>query len=152
MLVEGDDTNEPISDAVRGLLDGHIVLSRDIAAKGHYPAIDVLQSLSRLMPVVTSRQHQDAALAIRELMAVYREHEDLISIGAYRPGSNPAVDAAVAVRAEIDQFLRQRIEQGCPLGLTENELLELGARCHAARGMSPPPVASGEPAIVSGAT
>lgn len=152
VLVEGDDTNEPISDAVRGLLDGHIVLSRDIAAKGHYPAIDVLQSLSRLMPVVTSRQHQDAALAIRELMAVYREHEDLISIGAYRPGSNPAVDAAVAVRAEIDQFLRQRIEQGCPLGLTENELLELGARCHAARGMSPPPVASGEPAIVSGAT
>ena len=151
VLVEGDDTNEPISDTVRGLLDGHIVLSRDIASKGHYPAIDILQSLSRLTPSITSRPHQDAALAIREMMAVYREHEDLISIGAYRPGSNPLVDAAVAVRAEIDQFLRQRIEQGCPLPTTENEVLELGTRCIAARGLTQASTATGQRATTAGA-
>jgi FliI/YscN family ATPase len=151
VLVEGDDTNEPISDTVRGLLDGHIVLSRSIAAKGHYPAIDVLQSLSRLMPSVTSRSHQDAASAIRALLAVYREHEDMISIGAYRAGSNPEVDAAIAVRPEIDQFLRQRIEQGFPFATTEREVLELGSRCLAARGSVPSPAAA-QPAVVAGAT
>jgi flagellum-specific ATP synthase len=151
VLVEGDDTNEPISDAVRGLLDGHIVLSRDIAGKGHYPAIDMLHSLSRLMPSITSREHQDAVLAIRQLMAVYREHEDLISIGAYRPGSNPEVDAAVAVRTEIDHFLQQRIEQGYSLETTENDVTELGRRCTAARCVAQPPGASSPRATTAGA-
>lgn len=149
VLVEGDDTNEPISDTVRGLLDGHIVLSRAIAAKGHYPAIDVLQSLSRLMPVITSHDHQDAAFAIRELMAVYRDHEDLISIGAYRQGTNARVDAAIMMQDEIDQFLRQRIEQGCSLAMTESELLALGARCSAARGLNPA-LGSSQPDIGAG--
>ncbi len=82
VLVEGDDPQEPISDAVRGLLDGHTWLSRKLAGRGHWPAIDVLESISRLMPDITSREHQDAAQSIRELLAAYREHEDLISIGA----------------------------------------------------------------------
>ncbi len=90
VLVEGDDPQEPISDAVRGLLDGHTWLSRKLAGRGHWPAIDVLESISRLMPDITSREHQDAAQSIRELLAAYREHEDLISIGAYRAGSESA--------------------------------------------------------------
>lgn len=139
VLVEGDDTNEPISDAVRGLLDGHIILSRDLAAKGHYPAIDVLQSLSRLMPAITTLEHQDAALAVRELMAVYRDHEDLITIGAYRAGSNPLVDAAIAMKGEIDQFLKQLVEQGVALVDTESALLALGARCRSATGVNAAP-------------
>ena len=87
VLVEGDDPQEPISDAVRGLLDGHTWLSRKLAARGHYPAIDMLGSLSRLMPDITPRIQQDAASAVRELLGAHRDHEDLISIGAYRRGS-----------------------------------------------------------------
>ena len=85
VLVEADDPNEPISDAVRGLLDGHTWLSRKLASRGHYPAIDVLESLSRLMPDVTTPEHLRAAVAVRELMAAYRDHEDLISVGAVPP-------------------------------------------------------------------
>ncbi len=135
VLVEGDDTNEPVSDTVRGLLDGHVILSRDIAARGHYPAIDILQSLSRLMPAIASKQQRDAAQAVRELLAVYRDHEDLISIGAYRQGSNSAVDAAILMHDEIDQFLRQSVEDPCSLGQTLTELSQLGARCTAAKAM-----------------
>src|SRR6185295_3608636 len=87
VLVEGDDPNEPIADAVRGLLDGHTWLSRKLASRGHYPAIDILDSISRLMTQIAPRPQQDAAQAIRELLAAYRDHEDLISIGAYRRGS-----------------------------------------------------------------
>jgi FliI/YscN family ATPase len=133
VLVEGDDTNEPISDTVRGLLDGHIILSRDLASKGHYPAIDILQSLSRLMPAITSEQHREAAVAVRELIAVYREHEDLISIGAYRQGSNPAVDAAITWQDEINRVLTQRVDDNCPLDQAVAEVVQLGARCAAAR-------------------
>ncbi|HRX82352.1 MAG TPA: FliI/YscN family ATPase, partial [Pirellulaceae bacterium] len=135
VLVEGDDTNEPVSDTVRGLLDGHIILSRDIASRGHYPAIDILQSLSRLMPSITSQQQRNAAQAVRELMAVYRDHEDLISIGAYRQGSNRAVDAAILLHDEIDNFLRQRVDNPCSLGQAVAELVQLGARCVAAKSM-----------------
>ena len=130
VLVEGDDTNEPISDTVRGLLDGHIILSRSIASKGHYPAIDVLPSLSRLMPAITTPEHRQA---VRELLAVYREHADLISIGAYRQGSNPAVDAAIAMHDEINRYLKQRIDEACSYQLAAQDLLRLGARCLAAR-------------------
>ncbi|MCA9121264.1 MAG: FliI/YscN family ATPase [Planctomycetaceae bacterium] len=147
VLVEGDDTNEPVSDTVRGLLDGHIILSREIASRGHYPAIDILQSLSRLMPSITSQEQRDAAQAIRELMAIYRDHEDLISIGAYRQGSNRAVDAAILLHQEIDQFLRQRVDNPCSLGQAVAELVQLGARCNAAKSMgsnasNQPPVAA----------
>jgi len=110
VLVEGDDPNEPVADAVRGLLDGHIWLSRKLAAKNHYPAVDVLESLSRLMPEVTDDAHRRAAATLRELMAAHRDHEDLISIGAYRKGANPAVDLAVEMQTEINAILRQQVE------------------------------------------
>ena len=135
VLVEGDDTNEPVSDTVRGLLDGHIILSRDIASRGHYPAIDILQSLSRLMPSITSRQQQDAIQSIRELLAVYRDHEDLISIGAYRQGSNRTVDAAILLHDEINDFLKQRVDESCSLGQSISALVQLGNRCAAAKEM-----------------
>ena len=109
VLVEADDPNEPIADAVRGLLDGHTWLSRKLAARNHYPAIDVLESLSRLMTDIASPEHREAAGIVRELQAAYREHEDLISIGAYRKGSNPTVDLAIAMQEPLKMFLRQGI-------------------------------------------
>ncbi len=111
VLVEADDPNEPISDTVRGLLDGHLWLSRKIAERGHYPAIDVLASLSRLMPDVASEDHRQAAQFVRELLAAYRDHEDLISIGAYRRGSNATVDLAIERQEALRAFLRQRVSE-----------------------------------------
>jgi flagellar biosynthesis/type III secretory pathway ATPase len=111
VLVEGDDPQEPISDAVRGLLDGHTWLSRKLAARAHYTAIDVLDSISRLASDITPRPQQDAAQAVRELLAAYRDHEDLISIGAYRRGANRTVDAAIDLQDEINRYLRQRIDE-----------------------------------------
>src|SRR5947199_1142116 len=104
VLVEGDDMNEPVSDTVRGLLDGHIVLSRRLASQAHWPAIHVLESISRLFPEIVPPEQRAAAQTTRELLAAYRDHEDLISIGAYRPGANPTVDAAIAMRDEIHHF------------------------------------------------
>ncbi len=95
VLVEGDDFNEPVADAVRGILDGHIVLSRDLARKNHFPAVDVLASISRLMPEVTSPEHRALAGRLRDLLTAYREAEDLINIGAYQEGTNPQVDDAI---------------------------------------------------------
>ncbi len=109
VLVEGDDMNEPISDTVRGVLDGHIVLSRKIAAKNHYPAIDVLASVSRLFPEITSEEQQQMAAMMRNLMAIYNENEDLINIGAYERGSNAEIDKAIALKPKIDAFLKQGI-------------------------------------------
>ena len=111
VLVEGDDMDEPISDTVRGILDGHIVLQRDLAQKNHYPAIDILSSISRLMIKITSLSHQNKANIIKELIAAYKSHEDLISIGAYASGSNPKVDAAIMIKDKIDAFLKQKIEE-----------------------------------------
>ena len=125
VLVEGDDPNEPIADAMRGLLDGHTWLSRSLGSRGHYPAVDVLQSLSRLMPEVNSQEHLRAASAVRELMAVYRDHEDLISIGAYRRGSNRTVDAAIDMQDEINGYLRQAVDQPCTLDQARQGLLQL---------------------------
>lgn len=107
VLVEGDDPNEPISDAVRGILDGHIVLSRKLAQQGHFPAIDILGSLSRLMPEITDDGHRRAATVLRQLLAAHQQAEDLISIGAYRAGSNPTVDAALRLQGPIHRFLQQ---------------------------------------------
>lgn len=111
VLVEGDDMNEPIADAVRGILDGHVVLSRELAHRGHYPAIDILQSVSRVMPQVTTANHQEHAVALREIMANYRNAEDLINIGAYVDGSNPHIDRARAAIDSVTAFLRQSTDQ-----------------------------------------
>ncbi|MEO8483126.1 MAG: FliI/YscN family ATPase [Acidobacteriota bacterium] len=107
VLVEGDDHNEPIADAVRGILDGHIVLSRDLAARNHYPAIDILPSISRTMPEVTALEHRMKAGVLREWLATLRDNEDLVSVGAYVPGSNPRIDTALAKRDAIGRFLCQ---------------------------------------------
>lgn len=109
VLVEGDDMNEPISDTVRGVLDGHVVLSRKIAARNHYPAIDILNSVSRLFTEICDEEHQQAAAKLRNAMALYAENEDLINIGAYERGSNPEVDMAIELKPRIDAFLQQGI-------------------------------------------
>jgi flagellum-specific ATP synthase len=111
VLVEGDDFNEPVADAVRGILDGHIVLSRRLAAKNHFPSIDVLDSVSRLMPDITSDEHRRLAGRIKDLLATYREAEDLINIGAYVDGSDPKVDEAKKSIDKINAFLRQDIAE-----------------------------------------
>jgi flagellar biosynthesis/type III secretory pathway ATPase len=107
VLVEGDDMNEPIADAVRSILDGHIVLSRALAVRNHYPCIDVLHSASRLFSQVTTKAQAAAAGRMRELLATYERSEDLINIGAYQKGSNPRVDEAIAHHDQIISFLRQ---------------------------------------------
>lgn len=107
VLVDGDDMNEPIADAVRGILDGHIVLDRQLAQKGHYPAIDVLGSVSRLMDQIVSDEQKQAARVVKKLLATYREAEDLINIGAYKPGSNPDIDQAIKYIDQINAYTRQ---------------------------------------------
>jgi len=107
VLVEGDDMNEPISDTVRGILDGHIVLSRAIANSNHYPPIDVLGSVSRVMPDIVSKEHLDEFGTVKNMIAVYREAEDLINIGAYREGANPEIDRSVKLHNPIQTFLKQ---------------------------------------------
>jgi FliI/YscN family ATPase len=111
VLVEGDDTNEPISDTVRGILDGHIVLSRKLAQQAHFPAIDVLASISRLMNDLAPPEHLAAANAIKQLLAAYQQSEDLITIGAYQSGTNPLVDAAIQLRPEIQRYLQQKVDE-----------------------------------------
>lgn len=111
VLVEGDDTNEPIADTVRGILDGHIVLSRRLAHQAHYPAIDVLQSISRLMSDLVSPEHRHASNTLKQLLASYQQSEDLISIGAYQSGTNPTVDAAIQLRPALLQYLQQEVHE-----------------------------------------
>jgi FliI/YscN family ATPase len=118
VLVEGDDFNEPVCDAVRGILDGHIVLSRDLGASGHYPAIDVLQSVSRVMPHVVDREHMQAAQKIREALACYHRSADLIQLGAYVSGTNPALDVALRSRDKLLSFLKQDSHESSPLDAT----------------------------------
>jgi FliI/YscN family ATPase len=114
VLVEGDDFNEPVCDAVRAILDGHIVLSRRMAAAGHYPAIDVLNSISRLGPKLSSPDHMAAARKLREALAIYQQSKDLIDLGAYSSGSNPELDAAVRMQPEIAEFLKQDTQANAP--------------------------------------
>jgi flagellum-specific ATP synthase len=125
VLVEGDDMNDPIADSVRSILDGHIVLDRELASRGHYPCIDVLNSISRLMPHLVSSEVKNAAYEIRDLMATYRKSEDLINIGAYKRGSNPRIDASIDRADRINAFLRQRAEEPSPLVLTQQQLIDL---------------------------
>jgi len=120
VLVEGDDTNEPIADASRSILDGHIVLSRKLTSRGHYPPIDVLQSLSRVMPMVVSDEQIGLARNARELLAAYDDVADLVSIGAYKPGTRPLTDKAIEKNPALTAFLRQDKAEGC----TPDESLE----------------------------
>ena len=126
VLVEGDDFNEPISDTARSILDGHIMLSRDLAHKNHYPAVDVLQSLSRVMGDVTTKEHRQAAGVLRNLLAVHKKNEDLINIGAYVKGSDPMCDKAIAMMGDINGFLKQSTEDKIDYEETVNQLLQLG--------------------------
>lgn len=122
VLVEGDDLTEPITDAVRSILDGHIVLSRELATQNHYPAIDVLDSVSRVMPAITDKPHRVAASQLRDLLATYHKASDLINIGAYAHGSNPAIDRAIALMPSILDFLRQGAHEPTPYDKTLHQL------------------------------
>jgi flagellum-specific ATP synthase len=126
VLVEGDDFNEPISDTSRSILDGHIVLSRSLAHKNHYPAVDVLQSLSRVMGDVTTSEHRAAAGILRNLLAVHSKNEDLINIGAYVSGSDPMCDKAIAMMDNINEFLQQSTSDKIEYEETVNSILQLG--------------------------
>ncbi len=125
VLVEGDDINEPISDAIRGILDGHIWLSRDLANRGHYPAISVLESISRVMPDVVAKEHFHAAATVRKVLAVWQDIEDLVNVGAYAEGANVEFDVAVKMKPAIDQFLVQGMHERAGLAGTCEGLIEL---------------------------
>lgn len=111
VLVDGDDMNEPIADAVRGILDGHIVLNRNLAHKGHFPAIDILASVSRVMKEIVPPEHQEAAQFLNQLLSVYKDSEDLINIGAYQRGSNPEIDMSLKYIQAINDFTRQKVDE-----------------------------------------
>ncbi|HEX4731976.1 MAG TPA: FliI/YscN family ATPase [Solirubrobacterales bacterium] len=138
VLVDGDDMNEPIADAVRSILDGHVVLSRDLAHANHYPAIDVLQSVSRLTTEIQPPESIASASELRRLLAAYRDKEDLIAIGAYQSGADPTVDTAIALRGEIDAFLRQRPDERSDLAEADRRLAELAAATSEAPADLPP--------------
>jgi flagellum-specific ATP synthase len=125
VLVEADDMNEPIADTARSILDGHIVLSRQLADSGHYPPIDILKSISRLMIDVVKREQFQASLEIKDMLAAYRNAEDLINIGAYHEGSNPKVDRARLAMNRISDFLRQPIDQSCAQDQSIRELADI---------------------------
>lgn len=125
VLVEGDDTNEPIADAARSILDGHIVLSRKLTGAGHYPPIEPLESLSRLMPMVADEAHVRDARQIREWIAAYRDVEDLLTIGAYKPGGRPLADTAIARWPQINRWLRQDRSEGTEFAETIQQLREM---------------------------
>ncbi len=128
VLVEGDDMNEPIADTVRGILDGHIVLSRHLANSNHYPAIDVLSSVSRLMPEITSREHYDQAGFVRNMLYTYQKAQDLIAIGAYKRGSDPNIDRAIELLDPIHALLQQRVEERFSFEQTQELLFGIGGK------------------------
>ncbi len=127
ILVEGDDMNDPIADSVRAILDGHIVLDRELASRGHYPCIDLLASNSRLMMQMVDAQHQKSATEIRDLLGTHKKAEDLIQIGAYKKGSNPRVDTAIDRLDSINSFLKQPAEERADMDGTRSSLVELAA-------------------------
>jgi flagellum-specific ATP synthase len=128
VLVEGNDVTEPVADTARSILDGHVWLSRDLAHRGHFPAVDVLGSVSRLMRDVSPPEAVEAASRLRGLLAAHRNAEDLINVGAYVKGSNPEIDAAVKAKPAIDAFLRQAVEEKPSLEATRAALLDLARR------------------------
>lgn len=125
VLMEGDDISDPIVDIVRGIVDGHIFLSRKVAEANHYPAIDVLGSISRLMTVVASPEHKEAAAKLRTIMSLYRENKDLIDVGMYQPGTNPRLDTAIEMMPKINAFLQQRISDSVSMDGTISQLIEM---------------------------
>jgi flagellum-specific ATP synthase len=125
VLMEGDDRQDPIADTVRSLLDGHVILDRNLAMRNHFPSISVLESLSRLMPNIASREHLQKAKALRLLLAAYHRSEDLIRIGAYQVGADPNLDRAVEILPELDAFLQQRPDEIVPLSAVLHSLIEL---------------------------
>ncbi len=127
VLVEGDDMSDPVADAVRSILDGHIVLARRLASAGHYPAVDVLESISRVMPAVTTEEHRNAAHRLVDMMATYREAEDLINIGAYVKGSNPRIDEALRNWDRIRGFLRQKADESTAFDASIEQLITMMA-------------------------
>lgn len=140
VLVEGDDENEPVADTMRGLLDGHVWLSRRLAERGHFPAIDVLRSISRLMSDVTPHDYRLAAQMLRKMLAVLHENEDLLAIGAYRRGTNRELDVAVAMRNDIHSLLRQAVDHQQPLAEIHATVQKLAQQC-AANLKAPTPTA-----------
>ena len=128
VLVEGDDITEPIADAARGILDGHIWLSRRLANRGQYPAVDVLESISRVMPDVVEATQVAAAQRVKRLLSVWSEIEDLVNIGAYAAGSNPEFDLVIQMRPAIEEFMRQKVEEGVDFDSSRAALMELAAR------------------------
>jgi flagellum-specific ATP synthase len=125
VLTEGDDPQDPIADAARGILDGHIVLSRELAEAGHYPAIDVERSISRVMTAVASRDHVQAARKLRQLLAKYNKARDLIQIGAYAPGHDAELDTAVRMQPQIVALLQQDMHERAVLDLSRKQLFAL---------------------------
>ena len=124
VLVDGDDFNEPITDTARGILDGHIVLSRNLAHKNHYPAIDIMASISRCMSAIASKEHKQAAGRLKNVLATYNDAEDLINIGAYKSGSNPEIDYAITKINQVNAYLMQDVDSKF---LLEDELQQLYA-------------------------
>jgi flagellum-specific ATP synthase len=138
VLVDGDDMNEPVADAARSILDGHVVLTRDLAHSGHYPAVDVLQSVSRLQPEIAQPDVQLAATELRRLMAAYRDKRDLIAIGAYERGSDPVADRAIDLHDQIDAFLCQKVDEPTAAEEADARLIELvGAPVAPAEAVAP---------------
>lgn len=134
VLVEGDDLNEPISDAMRGILDGHIWLSRDLANRGHFPAVSVLESVSRVMPDVASDEHMKAARTLRRILASWRDVEDIVNLGAYVRGANIESDVAVSMKKEVDAFLVQPASESSPFGESVQSLTTLARKSESRRG------------------
>jgi flagellum-specific ATP synthase len=127
VLVEGEDFNEPITDTARSILDGHIMLTRKLANRNHYPAIDVLQSISRCMSMVADREHKAAAGKLKNIMATYNEAEDLINIGAYKKGSNPNIDRAIEKIDQVNEYLLQSTDEKFSFEETVKELEDMFA-------------------------
>lgn len=147
VLVEGDDMNEPISDAVRGILDGHIVLSRRLAHRGHYPAIDIMESISRLQSEIAERTHLENARRLKEMMAVFSEAEDLINIGAYAEGVNPEIDRAKAIMPDLREFLQQDMMDCADYNTTLQQLAAIAGQSQKAPPRQAP---SGRPQAPQG--
>lgn len=122
VLTEGDDLQDPIADASRAILDGHIVLSREMADAGHYPAIDVEKSVSRVMPQITTEEHVLMSKAVRQVLSICRKNQDLVSIGAYKPGTDPAIDGAFTLKPKLDEYLQQRMKESVPYDMCVNML------------------------------
>lgn len=125
VLMEGDDINDPVVDTVRGIVDGHIFLSRKVAEMNHYPAIDILGSISRLATAITTREQQEAASKMRKILAMYRENKDLIDVGMYQPGSNPRLDIAIEMIPRVNAFLQQRTSDSVNMQDTIQTLIDM---------------------------